>query len=151
MRLFSSFLLSVLFLLVFRSGFVFALEENCLVGIQGYDPVSYFQKSGPRHGDGNHQAFYEGVGYIFVSEANKKIFKENPVKYLPAYGGYCAFGISAGKKVYGDPLTWKIVNNKLYFNLNKKIQTIWLKDIALYVGQADKEWRKIRDVSAEKL
>jgi YHS domain-containing protein len=151
MRAFKIIILSLLFSFLLAPGFALAVDEHCLVGLQGYDPVSYFQKSGPLHGDGNHEAFYEGVSYIFATDSNKKAFQANPAKYLPAYGGYCAFGVSAGRKVFGDPLSWKIVDSKLYLNLNKKVQKIWLKDIPLYIKQADNEWVKIKDQAAERL
>jgi YHS domain-containing protein len=37
---------------------------------------------------------YEGTRFHFESEANKAKFIADPVKYMPAYGGFCAFGIS---------------------------------------------------------
>jgi hypothetical protein len=46
----------------------------------------------------------------------------NPEKYVPAYGGYCAFGISVGKKFIGDPEVWRIVDGRLYLNLDTGIQ-----------------------------
>lgn len=45
---------------------------NSLVGVQGYDLVSYHQKSGPIVGNGNHVVEHKGVTYIFASDENKK-------------------------------------------------------------------------------
>lgn len=50
------------------------------------------------------------------------MFEVNPQKYLPAYGGYCAYGLGVGKKFVADPEVWKIVDGKLYLNLDKGIQ-----------------------------
>lgn len=126
-------------------------DANSLVGVQGYDLVSYHQKSGPVRGNGNHTVYYQGVAYIFASDANKKLFQADPEKYLPAYGGYCAYGVAAGKKVISDPLAWKIVNGTLYLNLNTQIQDIWSKDIPGYIKKADGEWLTIKNTDPEKL
>ena len=64
---------------------------------------------------------YKGGKYLFVSPENSDEFKANPEKYLPQYGGYCAFGVAMGKKFDIDPGSWRIVDEKLYFNLNPMI------------------------------
>lgn len=120
-------------------------SSTSLVGNQGYDLVSYQQKSGPVRGSGNHVVFYHDVAYIFATTENKKIFAANPEKYLPAYGGYCAYGVASGHKVISDPLAWKLVNGTLYLNLNKQVQDIWLKDIPANIKKADEQWSKIKD------
>lgn len=122
-----------------------------LVGNQGYDLVSYHQESGPVRGDGNHITYYHHVAYIFVSDANKKAFQADPEKYLPAYGGYCAYGVSVGKKIVSDPLAWKIVDGRLYLNLNQSIQKIWSEDMSGYITKANKLWPAIESSSPENL
>ena len=52
-------------------------------------------------GNGHHVAEFEGVTYLFASEDNKKKFEGNATKYIPAYGGYCAFGVTEEKKFVG--------------------------------------------------
>ena len=56
------------------------------------------------------------------------LFKENPDKYVPQYGGYCAYAVSHGTTADIDPEAWAIVDNKLYLNLNKEVQKIWQQD-----------------------
>ncbi|WP_454781831.1 YHS domain-containing (seleno)protein [Legionella sp. WA2022007384] len=136
----------LLFLFPLASGAV-TDSKISLVGAQGYDLVSYQQKSGPIRGSGNHVVFYQGIAYIFASTENKKTFTANPEKYLPAYGGYCAFGVASGHKVISDPLAWKLVDGKLYLNLNKQIQDIWVKNIPANIKKADEQWSKIKDKS----
>lgn len=125
--------------------------SSSLVANQGYDLVSYFQKEGPVRGSGNYTGYYEGVSYIFSTKENKKTFLANPKKYLPAYGGYCAFGVSVGSKIVSDPLAWKIVDGTLYLNLNKNTQEIWEKDIPGYIKKANINWPKIKDINPEDL
>jgi YHS domain-containing protein len=104
--------------------------SNSLVGVQGYDLVSYLTNGKPMRGNGNHTVEHHGATYQFKNKENKEAFAKDPHKYLPAYGGYCAYGVAVGKKFVGDPHVWKIVDNKLYLNLDNKIQGIWNKDIS---------------------
>ncbi|HHF7353294.1 TPA: YHS domain-containing (seleno)protein [Legionella anisa] len=140
-------LLASFFLLLLFPMYLIAATNSpiSLVGNQGYDLVSYRQTSGPVRGSGNHVVFYQGVAYVFASTENKKTFAADPEKYLPAYGGYCAYGVAMGHKVISDPLAWKLVNGKLYLNLNKEIQGIWAKDSAGNIKKADEQWLKIKN------
>ncbi|XPF94523.1 YHS domain-containing (seleno)protein [Colwellia sp. RE-S-Sl-9] len=121
------------------------------LAIQGYDPVSYFENSQPTIGNANYTATYKGGIYRFSSEENRDTFKSSPEKYAPQYGGYCAFGVSMEKKFDTDPLAWKIVDNKLYLNLNKSVQKKWLTDVSGYLNTANENWPEIKSVEATKL
>lgn len=114
-------------------------------GVSTYDPVAYFTEGKARRGSGFHVTEIQGVTYAFVSEENKEVFLANPGKYLPAYGGWCAYGMAIGKKFVTDPEAWKIVNGKLYLNLDKDIQKKWFEDIPGYIKTADKNWAKLRE------
>lgn len=125
--------------------------EVATAGAGGYDPVSYFTESKPVRGNGKYTAEYEGVTYLFSSEANKNAFEKDPAKYLPAYGGYCAYGVAVGKKFWGDPEVWEIVDGTLYLNLDKSIQQEWSKDKPGYITKADSNWTTIKDKSPDEL
>ena len=114
-------------------------------GVNGYDLVSFHQAKKPLRGNGNYVAEYQGVTYLFANEANKQAFQGNPKNYLPAYGGYCAYGIAVGKKFVGDPDVWKIVDGKLYLNLDTSIQDVWNKNVEGNIAKADQNWSKIKD------
>lgn len=114
-------------------------------GIGGYDPVAYFTDSRAVRGSGYHVAVLDGVTYAFASAEHQKMFEANPQKYLPAYGGYCAYGLGVGKKFVADPEVWKIVDGKLYLNLDKGIQQKWEKDISGYIKKGDANWVTIKD------
>ncbi len=114
-------------------------------GISGYDPVAYFTEGKPMKGSGYHVADYQGVTYAFASKDHKQLFEDNPEKYVPAYGGYCAYGVAVGKKFVSDPEAWKVVNGTLYLNLDKDIQSKWLKDIPGYIKKSEANWKGIKD------
>lgn len=119
--------------------------ETSTTGVLGYDLVSYHTEGKPLRGDGNNLVVVDGVTYLFANEDNKKAFEKNPEKYLPAYGGYCAFGVSVNKKFVGDPEVWKIVDGKLYLNLDRNIQKTWLEDVPGNIVKADQNWPGIKD------
>ncbi len=124
---------------------------NSTVGAGGYDLVSYQTGKKPLPGNGNYVATIDQVNYIFANESNLKTFNKNPKKYLPQYGGYCAFGASVGKKFIGDPNVWEVVDGKLYFNLDNSIKATWVKDIPGNIKKADKNWKKIKNKPAASL
>jgi hypothetical protein len=73
------------------------------------------------------------------------MFETNPEKYIPVYGGYCAYGVAVDKKFITDPEVWRIENGKLYLNLDTDIQKKWLKDIPGYIKKADSNWMIIKN------
>ncbi len=117
------------------------------LALQGYDLISYFKGSTPVKGKGLYSTSYQGITYYFSSEINKKTFLENPSKYEPQYGGWCAFAMGDyAEKVEINPLTFKILDGKLYlfYNafLNNTLKT-WNKDEANLKIKADKNWLNI--------
>lgn len=121
------------------------------LALRGVDPVSYFTAGTPQDGDFSITAVHDDVTYRFVSEENKALFQENPEKYLPQYGGFCAFGTAMGVKVDGDPQLWKIVDGKLYLNLAPSIQERWNKDIPGFIATANTKWDEIKSVNPSEL
>jgi len=119
--------------------------QESTTGVLGYDLVAYHTEGKPVRGDGNNLVVIDDVTYLFASEANKKAFEANPDKYLPAFGGYCAFGASVGKKFVGDPEVWKIVDGTLYLNLDRNIQKMWFEDISGNIVKAEQNWPLIKD------
>ena len=121
------------------------------LALQGYDPVAYFTVGEATKGDYKITALHNDALYRFASEENKVAFEENPEAYLPAYGGYCAFGTAMGFKFDGDPNYWKIVDDKLFLNLSADIQERWEGDIPGFNERADANWETIADKSPAEL
>ena len=107
----------------------------------GYDAVSYFEMSKAEKGNKNFATEHKGVVWHFSSEAHLNMFKRAPEKYMPQYGGFCAWAVAVKKtRASGDPEYWKIVNGKLYLNYDKKVQTEWLQDIEGHIAKGDDNW-----------
>ena len=115
------------------------LDSNGLA-IQGYDPVAYFTQSAAVKGSSDFMAKHEGATYHFASAENRDLFSANPAKYVPAYGGYCAYGVTQGAKVPVEPDKFAVVDGKLYLNYNAAVQSLWDKDRSGYISKADKAW-----------
>jgi YHS domain-containing protein len=125
--------------------------ETATAGVGGYDPVAYFSQSEAVRGSGRYTAEYQGVTYLFSSEANKNAFEKDPTRYLPAFGGYCAYGVAKGKKFWADPTVWEVVNGRLYLNLDRSVQQKWDEDKPGYITQAVSNWGSIKDKSPGEL
>lgn len=121
------------------------------LALQGYDPVAYFTDGAPAKGSYKITSVFNDATYRFSSEENKAQFEANPEAYLPAYGGYCAFGTAMGFKFDGDPNHWKIVDNVLYLNLSQDIQERWEGDIPGFITNANVNWEDIEDKSPAEL
>ncbi|NKB25491.1 MAG: hypothetical protein GKR87_14160 [Kiritimatiellae bacterium] len=114
------------------------------IGLSGYDPVSFFTDGTLTHGDPGIKAKHSEATYFFANKEHKKMFKKNPEKYAPQYGGFCAYGVSVGALFPVDTNTWQIRNDKLYFNLNPKILKIFNKDFDKNVAKASKKWPRLQ-------
>lgn len=126
-----------------------AQEVNIVDGyaLHGYDPVAYFTIGAPTPGKSEFVAEHDGATYRFSSAENRDLFIGDPEKYAPQYGGFCAFGTAMGRKFDGDPLAWRIVDGKLYLNLNKQVQERWITDIPGFVRSADHNWEIIEPIA----
>ncbi|MDP6952090.1 MAG: YHS domain-containing (seleno)protein [Alphaproteobacteria bacterium] len=111
--------------------------------VEGYDVVAYHLDGKPVEGSGDFEHEWEGATWRFASAEHRDLFAADPAKYAPAYGGYCAYGVSLGHKPNIDPEAWRIVDGTLYLNLNPGIQARWEKDIPGFIAKANDIWPTI--------
>ena len=120
------------------------------LAVHGFDVVAYHTKGKPLQGDAKFAVVHKQATYRFTSAEHLKAFKADPDKYVPAYGGYCAYGVSVGAKFDGDPRYWKIVDGRLYLNLDQNIYALFLKDVPGTIAKANANWPKLRDKNPNK-
>ena len=113
--------------------------------------MAYFTEGAPARGSDALVHVHDGAAYRFSSQAHLDRFKADPERYLPQYGGFCAYGVSVGKKFDGDPTLWKIEDGKLYLNLNEEIYATFLEDVDGNVEKADDNWPGIESTAARDL
>lgn len=70
------------------------------VAISGYDVTSYFTHNKAIEGSKKNSANFKNTIYYFVSAENKELFLKEPEKYLPQYGGWCAYAMGAKSEKY---------------------------------------------------
>lgn len=117
--------------------------------IKGYDPVAYFTDSKPIPGADSLSLAWNNATWYFASSKNLELFRKNPEKYAPQYGGYCAFGLSNGYKAQTDPQAFTIDNGKLYLNYNLNVRDEWNKNRKERIEKADKNWPDVKDKGKE--
>ncbi len=117
------------------------------LALEGYCPVAYFAVHKPVMGKREFAADYQGVTYYLVNADAKAEFLRTPEKYVPAYGGWCAFGMAIGDKFPVDPTNFKIVDGKLHLflkNKNVDAQQLWNKGKeSEHVKKATAHWEKV--------
>ncbi len=112
--------------------------------LDGYDVVAFQTKNRATPGSFEFQAEYNSGIYYFQSESNKKAFEQNPEKYAPQYGGFCAVSAAMGMLEPGSVETWSIVNGKLFVQRNKKAVGMWKqKGPDMFIGKANENWNRL--------
>lgn len=122
-----------------------AAGQTVVLGLQGYSPVSYIEHNRAEPGSPQFAAEYDGVTYFFTSAAQRQKFLRDAQRYLPAYGGWCAYGCAVNGKFTPDPTNFSIVDGRTHLFLrNEQIdtRTLWEKgDVAALRGKADRFWK----------
>lgn len=126
---------------------VYNLDGSGLA-LEGYDPVSYHRDS-PRRGQAEFALQLDGITYHFINQTNRRTFAENPEKYRPAYGGWCAWAMLDGELVEVDPERYKRIQGRIYLfydgfwgnTLNKWNQRAERETEDSLTQQADSNWQ----------
>lgn len=119
--------------------------DDSMIGLEGYSPVSYIENGKAQLGKKEYKVTYDGISYYLLNNKQVRMFKANPSKYKPQYGGWCAFAVSLGGKYRPEPKSFRVVNGKLYmFTINPEgdFVKVWEKEGKdNHIAQADKNWR----------
>ena len=110
------------------------------VGLKGYDPLAYFTDGHPTKGTNQYSLQWKDITYRFASAENLQRFKADPEKYLPQYGGYCAYAMSINRIADISPTEWTIFGGKLYLNNNFISQSLWSLNKNGRIEAADRNW-----------
>lgn len=119
----------------------FAVSGYDVVAYRGLaqSPIGQSQPEGVR-GRSDITAEYNGATWAFATEENRAKFLENPAFYAPQYDGHCAYGVSKGGKVPGNPNLWRIVDDKLYLNITDVVVGFWEEDVPGNIDLAEGNW-----------
>ncbi|MHC1701954.1 MAG: YHS domain-containing (seleno)protein [Humidesulfovibrio sp.] len=110
------------------------------VAVEGADVVAYFTQGKYVAGTWEFSLRWNEADWRFSSAEHLRLFSENPEKYAPRYGGYCAYAVAQGTTAGINPEAWSIVEGRLYLNYSKSVRETWLKNTRGYIEQADRNW-----------
>ncbi|MFN0102743.1 MAG: YHS domain-containing (seleno)protein [Bryobacteraceae bacterium] len=113
------------------------------IAIRGYDPVAYFTLGQPTKGRPAFAHAHGGATFHFATAEHRELFRKHPEKYLPQYGGYCAWAVSNNYTAPIDPQAWKIVDKRLYLNYSLDVQRKWAKELPQRIQAADRNWPQL--------
>lgn len=119
---------------------VAAVNASKGLGLKGYDPVAYFTTGKPTPGTDQFTTRWQGVTYRFASAEHRDRFQAAPERYLPQYGGYCAYAMFLNTIADIDPARWAIVDGKLYLNNNWLSHSLWSGRKGDNITTADQHW-----------
>ncbi|MEM0907054.1 MAG: YHS domain-containing (seleno)protein [Pseudomonadota bacterium] len=113
------------------------------VAVDGTDVVAYFTQGRPVAGSPEFTAEWNGSTWQFSSAANRDVFRANPARYAPQFGGYCAWAVSQGYTASTTPEAWEIVDGKLYLNYSRGVHRRWSRDKAGNIASARRNWPSV--------
>ena len=117
---------------------------NLAVG--GYDPVAYFTMGKAVKGSSKYSLDWKDAKWRFSTQEHMNMFKDNPEKYAPRYGGHCAWAVSEKEVLYrGSPRHWEIIDDKLYLNHSSSINNRWMDDFSSHIKKADENWEQVKE------
>jgi len=114
------------------------------IAIKGYDPVAYFTMDEAVKGNAKFEYQWQDARWRFASKKHLRMFADNPERYAPRFGGYCAEGMALGRSASIDPKAWLIVNNELYLNYSIEARDEMALDPQKTILQAEHYWRKLK-------
>ena len=148
--------LSLLFLVLALVGQAFAQTNKTIVNldkrgmaVQGYDPVAFFTDQKPVKGKADLQSTYHGAIYLFATAEHKALFDASPEKYEPAFGGYCAYGVSKGHLAPVKVDAFQIVDGRLLMQNSTHVRDSFNEDQKGNLAKADATWPELVDKSGK--
>jgi YHS domain-containing protein len=123
---------------VAQSAASFNLDNG--VAIEGYDPVAYFTENAAVPGDPDISTTHNGVTYYFSTEEHRELFSDDPDRYVPAYGGWCAFAAARGRLADINPEQFVVHEGTLYLNYSGWINRRFVNQLEENIEQATANW-----------
>lgn len=122
------------------------------VALDGFDVVAYHTQDRAMRGNAENAVTHDGAKFYFANAENKAAFAKQPARYLPSFGGYCAFGVAKQKaKVPTDPRTFKLYNGELLLFYNDLYQgqpvntkVMWNQHEQALYDQAAATWKTLK-------
>jgi hypothetical protein len=118
------------------------------LALYGYDPVAYFADDGARLGLAEHEMVYRRLVFRFANAGNMEAFEADPLRYLPAYGGYCAHQAASGFAAAAHPEVYLVLGQRLFLFSSPAARYAFLLEGAPGIAEADARWPQVLEVLA---
>lgn len=110
MKVIKSIVICLVLMIITTVGFTQGIKANhntddSKIALQGYSPVSYLDLALAQKGLKEYKSMHNELAYYFTTKDQKSKFDAAPEKYLPQYGGYCAFGIQSEQNSERTPIS----------------------------------------------
>ncbi|MEO7652271.1 MAG: YHS domain-containing (seleno)protein [Bryobacteraceae bacterium] len=112
------------------------------VALQGYDVVGYLDDRAEK-GVKEFSFDHGGVTWWFASAERRDLFGRDPGRYVPEYGGFCAYAIGKGYPATADPRAYAVTGGKLYLFHDRAVRAVWEQDQRGLTAKADRNWPKV--------
>ena len=110
------------------------------LALRGYDAVAYWTSGQPTQGSTSLEHRWKDAVWRFSTAANRDQFAKDPARYVPEFGGYCAYAVSRGYTADIDPNAWRIVDGRLYLNYSKRVQKLWEENVPGNIARGRQNW-----------
>jgi YHS domain-containing protein len=134
---------------LFSGSKVARAQGNERLALKGYDPVAYFTDSKPVEGVATYEYSWDGQRYRFASARHRDLFKANPDKYAPQFGGQCAMNMANGNRRESDPTMWTISNGQLYVFASAAGSERFRQDSQANATRAATNWQSLKNTPSQ--
>ncbi len=87
--------------------------------------------------------------YRFANARHLELFKADPDKYAPQFGGMCTMNMSNGVRRESDPSNWVISNGHLYVFAGAAGAERFRKDPQTAAAKAAANWQTLRNAPSQ--
>jgi len=119
------------------------------LALKGYDPVAYFTDGKPTPGAAEYELAFDGQRYRFASAKHRDLFKANPDKYSPQFGGLCAMNLANGVRRESDPHNWVITNGNLYVFAGERGAQNFKSNAEANASKAAANWKTLKTTATQ--
>ena len=119
------------------------------LGLKGYDPVAYFTLGAATPGVATYELVWDGVRYRFANAQHRQMFRANPDKYAPQFGGQCAMNLANGNRRESDPTIWTISNGHLYVFASAAGSERFRQDSQANATRAATNWQTLKNTPSQ--
>ena len=107
----------------------------------GQDPLSYHRQVRPTPGRIDLRVELDGVTYRFATESAQAEFQRDPVRWIPAFGGHCAYGMAHALPIPARADVFEVIDGRLYLFGSERSRALFLMERESNLQLANRWWR----------